>query len=141
MSTARAAGTASSSAVLLHNAVLLVQKLHHRQLHPVAALSLRDGAAAQQQVQRLGGDGLAQRLLVLLRAQMGQQVGDDQLGVALVRADVHRHRPAVLQSHHAVQLHGDGGPLILADAAVVVGLEIAQLIVLVERVGLEIQPG
>ena len=36
---------------------------------------------------------------------------------------------------------GDGHPLILADAAVVVGLEIGQLAVLIEGVGLQVQPG
>ena len=49
--------------VLLHDAVLPVEQLQHRQLHPVAALVVPQGAAAHQDVQALRGDGLPQGLL------------------------------------------------------------------------------
>ena len=127
--------------VILRDAVLLVQQLHDRQLHPAGVLLTADRAAAQQQVQRLGGNGAGQGLFGLLLAQVGQQVRDDQLGVALVGADVHLHRGAVLQGHHAVELQGDGHPLILAQATVVVGLEKGQLTVLIQGVRLQVQPG
>ncbi|CAN3976926.1 hypothetical protein BCGKFG_BCGKFG_14685, partial [Dysosmobacter welbionis] len=56
--------------VILCDAVLFVQQLHHRQLHTAGLLRVPDRLAAQQQVQGLSGDGLRQRLLVLLRAQV-----------------------------------------------------------------------
>ena len=131
----------SRGEIILRDAVLLVQKLHHSQLHPVGAFIVSDGLAAQQQIQLFAHDSLSQRLLALLLTQMGQQVRDDQLGIAFIAADVHCDSGAIRQRHHAVKLHRDGHPLIFADAAVVVGLEIGQLIVLIQRVGLQIQPG
>ncbi len=89
---------------------------------------------------RLAGDGLAQGLLALLCAQMGQQVGDDQLGLAAL-ADADIHHGAVGQHHGAPQLQRNGDPLVLADTAVVMGLEVGQLAVLVQRIGLQIQTG
>ena len=72
---------------------------------------------------------------------MGQQVVDGKHGV--VRPVAHRdpHHLSVLQRHHAVELQGNGHPLVLPDAAVVVGLEEAQLIALVQGVLLQVQPG
>ena len=133
----------SGGEVVLGEAVLLVEQLHHRQLHPVGILlvAAADGPAAQQQVQRLARDGLGQGLLALLRAQVGQQIGDDQTGILRVGADLHLHHGAVPQRHHAPQLQGHGDPLVLAQTAVVVGLEIGQLRVLIQGIGLEVQAG
>ena len=91
-------------------------------LHAVAVIIVAQRTAAQQDVQRLAGDGLAQGLLALLRAQMGQQVGDHQLGL-ITLADADIHHGAVTQDHGAPQLQRNGDPLVLADAAVVMGLE------------------
>ena len=127
--------------ILLHDVVLLVQVVHDGQLHPVGALVVLKGAAADEQVQAFAGDGLAQGLLGLLHAQVGQQIVNGELGVLRRAADRHGHGRAVLQGHHAAELQGDSHPLVLADTAVIVGLEKGQLRVLIERVGLEIQPG
>ena len=93
MSVAFTAGTASSSAEAKSSSVMpyfSFRQLHHRQLHAAADSSASPiGSAAQQQVQRLSGDGLRQRLLVLLRAQVGQQVRDHQPGMVRAPADVH----------------------------------------------------
>ena len=72
---------------------------------------------------------------------MGQQILNDQPGIVLVAADADFHRLAALQRHHAVQLQRHGHPLIFADAAVIMGLQIGQLAVLVQRRGLQIQTG
>ena len=71
---------------------------------------------------------------------MGQQVVYHQLGLVPL-ANGHLHGGAVLQGHHAVELQGDGDPLVLADAAVVVGLEVGHLALLIEGAGLQVQPG
>ena len=118
-----------------------MEELEHRQLHPLARILIAHGAAAQQQVQLLAADSLRQGLLVLLAAQVGQKIRDDQLGVARIAADVDGLLGPIRQDHHAVKLQGDGGPLILADAAIVVGLEVGKLIVLIEGVGLQVQAG
>ena len=72
---------------------------------------------------------------------MGQQIVDDELGVLRLVTDMDGQHRAVGERHHAVQLQRDGDPLILADAAVVVGLEIGHLRLLIERPGLQIQAG
>ena len=118
-----------------------MEQLHHSQLHPAGLLRVPDGLAAQQQVQRLAGDGLPQGLFVLLRAQVGQQIRDHQPGVSLVGADIHLHGGAVPQRRDAMELQGDGDPLVFADAAVVMGLEVGQLPVLIQGIGLQVQPG
>ena len=124
----------------LGDAVLVVQALEYLHLHAVAVIIVAQRTAAQQDVQRLAGDGLAQGLLALLRAQMGQQVGDHQLGlITLADADI-RHG-AVTQDHGAAQLQRNGDPLVLADAAVVMGLEVGQLAVLIQGGGLQVQTG
>ena len=127
--------------VSLGDAVLLVENLHHRQLHPAVALVVLQGAAAHHQVQALGGNGLAQGLLGLVRTQVGQQIVDGELRIAGVAAHGHIHHRAVLEHHHAPQLQGDGHPLVLADAAIVVGLEEGDLAVLIEGGGLQVQTG
>ena len=125
--------------VRLGEVVLLIQQLHHGQLHPILLLALH-GLAAHQDVQLLAGDALGQGLLALLRTQVGKQVVDDQLGL-IPLADGNLDGGTVLQSYHAVQLQRDGHPLVFADAAVIVGLQVGQLLSLVEGGGLQVQTG
>ena len=110
------------------------------ELHAVFLVLLAAGAGTQQDVQALAGDGLVQRLFPLLAAQMGQEVGDDELRL-IPLAQLHGHHGAVLQRHHAVQLQGNGHPLVLADAAVIMSLEKGHFAVFIQGVGLEIQTG
>ena len=116
--------------VLLGDAVHVVKNAHHGVLYPVLAL-VGIGRAADQDIQALAGDALGHGLFHLIRRQMGQQVGDDELGLARFPADDHVHHLAALEGHNAVQLQRDGDPLVFLDAAVVVGLEVAQLVRLI----------
>ena len=127
--------------VLLGDAVLLVENVQNGQLHPVGALVVLQGTAADENVQALGSNGLIEGLFALLPAQVGQQVIDDELGILFLVADGHADGAAVGPDHHAVELQRDGDPLVLADAAVVVGFEIGQLRVFIQGVGLQIQAG
>src|SRR5699024_8808797 len=52
----------------------------------------------------------------------------------------HSNYRTILQGHHTMDLQGDGHPLVLADAAIVMGLEIGQLTVLIQGGGLEVEP-
>ena len=126
--------------IVLGDAVLFKQLLQNTHLHPVLFVLLAGGAGAQENIQALAGDGLVERLFPLLTAQMGQQIGDDKLGLVPL-TQPHGHHGAVLLGHHAVELQGDGHPLILADAAVVMGLEEGQLAVLIQGIRLQVQPG
>ena len=87
-------------------------------------------------------DGMAslRGFFALLAAQVRQQVVDDKLRVGGIGADLDEDLAAVGADDLAVQLQRDRDPLVLADAAVVVGLEIGQLGVFIEGVGLEVQP-
>ena len=127
--------------VLLHHAVLLVENGHDRQLHPVSPRFLIKGTAADKEIQLLGGHDRPHGLLGLVPRQMGQQVAHGKLRVAGVLADAHGHGGPVLQDHQAVQGQGDGGPLVLLDAPVVMGLAVGHFLVFVQRVLLQVQAG
>ena len=71
---------------------------------------------------------------------MGEQVGDYKLRVALILAEADGDLGAVLAADDAVKRQGDGGPLILLDAAVVMGLEESEVSILIKRIGLEVEP-
>ncbi len=70
---------------------------------------------------------------------MGQQIGDTEHRIARLLANGHIQSGAVLAHHCSVQGQRQSGPLILLDAAIVVGLEEGQAAVLIQRVGLEVQ--
>ena len=101
----------------------------------------RQRLATEQHVQRFAGNGLAGLLAHLFARKMDQNVGNADHRVVLVLADDHVHQRAVLLGHHAVQGHGTGHPLVLFDAAVIVGVGIGQIGVLVEGVLLEVDAG
>ena len=124
----------------LHKAVLLVQQLHDVQLYQVGAVALQR-LGAEDHVQLLALDDLPRGLLHLIRRQMGQQIGNHQNGVALVLADGDRDHRAVGAVHHAVERQRNGRPLVFLDAAVIVGLQVADLGILVQGIGLDVQPG
>ena len=125
--------------ILLHNAIFLMQDAHDGKLHAVGAVVVRLGPAADKDVEGFGRNGLVQRLFALFAAQMGQQVVDDELRVFGVRADLDIDFASVRADDLAVQLQRDRDPLVLADAAVVVRLDVGQLRILIEGVGLEVQ--
>ena len=126
--------------ILLHDAVFLVQDAHDGKLDAVRAVVVGLGPAADEDVERFGRDGLVEGFFALLAAQVRQQVVDDELRVGGIGADLDEDLAAVGADDLAVQLQRDRDPLVLADAAVVVGLEIGQLGVFIEGVGLEVQP-
>ena len=72
---------------------------------------------------------------------MNEQVGDHQHRVGIVLADGDGDDAAVLPVHNTVKGQGHGGPLILLDAAVVVGLEVGDLGILIQGIGLQVHPG
>ena len=70
---------------------------------------------------------------------MGQQVGDAEDGIVLILAHTDGDGGAILTGEHAVDGQRNGAPLILADTTVVMGLEVAQVVRLIQRGGTQVQ--
>ena len=79
----------SAGEVPLGDAVLFVQQHQGVQLDGLLDVGILHSVGADEHVQLLGLDALAELAVVLLGTQMGQQVRDDQLGIAFIAADVH----------------------------------------------------
>ena len=127
--------------VPLGDAVLFVQQHQGVQLDGFLDVGILHSVGADEDVQLFCLDALAELAVVLLGTQMGQQVGDAEHRVALILTHAHRNAGAVCTGEHAVDGQRHGAPLILADAAVVVGLEIAEMVGLVQRIRAQVQPG
>ncbi len=127
--------------VFFGNAVFAGQQAHDVQLGALAHLFVRVQFASQKDVQLLPLDPLGHGLLHLVAPQVGQQIGDAEDRVIRVLADGDGDGGAVPLRHHAVEGKGNGGPLVFLDAAVVVGFEVAQLLLLHQGVGLQVQAG
>ena len=136
----RYGGKLCGQEVLFPDAVRIVQQAEHRQLDAVLAF-VGIGDRSDQDMQALARDALGHGLLHLILRQVGQQVGDDEFRLVLFPPQGDVHALAGFQCDRAVQLQRDRHPLILFDAAVVMGAEIAELILLVERDLLEVQAG
>ena len=126
----------SGDEILLRHAVLLVEVLHNAQLEAVGAVLICDGTAAEQHVQALARNRLVEGLFALLAAKVREKIVDDELRVVFLAADVDGNALAVAQHGHTMQLEGNGHPLILADTAVMMGLEVRHLSLFIERAGL-----
>ena len=72
---------------------------------------------------------------------MGQQVSDAEHRVVLVLTDADRHAGTVGTGEHAVDGQRHGAPLILAQTTIIVGLEVAEVVGLIQRVRAQVQPG
>ena len=72
---------------------------------------------------------------------MDQQIGDYQNGIGFVLTNGDGDSGAVLPADDAVNGKGNAGPLVLLDAAVVVGLEVGNLGILIQGIGLQVHPG
>ena len=70
---------------------------------------------------------------------MGQQVSHGELGVSRRLSNAHRHHGAVPAHHHSVEGQGNGGPLILLDPPIIVGFAVGHLLLLIQRILLQVQ--
>ena len=77
----------------------------------------------------------------LLGCEMGKQVGHAEDRIVRILSHPHRHGGTVPQHHHAVEGQGDGGPLVFFDPAVIMSVEIGQVMVLIQGIGLEVEAG
>ena len=128
--------------VVLGDAVLLGEKGEHAGCGGALLLGVLielDGLVAHDDVEHLAVDAVGELLGHLLCAEVGEQVADAEDGVALVLAHDHVHHGAVLEHHDAVDGERHGDPLVLLDAAIVVRVEVGDLVLLVEGVLLHIE--
>ena len=70
---------------------------------------------------------------------MDQKVGHEENGIVLVLAHVDLHGAAVLLHNHAVNGKGNRHPLVLFHAAVIMGVQISETAVLIERILFHVQ--
>ena len=71
---------------------------------------------------------------------MDQKIGYKEHRVFLILANIDLHRSAILFHHHTVKCKGQRYPLILLHASVIVGVEIGEAPLLIQRVLLHIKP-
>ena len=124
--------------VLFRDVVAVVQKRHDREHHALSALP-GVGDAAGEKVQILARNDVRAVLGHLVLCEMRQQVGDRELRILWILTDDDLNGLAVLLRHDAVDFQRDGDPLVFLDAAVVMRLEKADLVLFVERDGLEVK--
>ena len=102
--------------VFLGDAVFLVQQTQDFNLDAVRAVVIAERTGANENVQRLGRNGLIEGLFALFAAKVREQIVDDELGVLGVVANLDVDFAAVAADDEAVQLERDGDPLVFAAA-------------------------
>ena len=122
--------------ILLFDAVAVLQNPEHRLFHLVL-LCAGLGHAAHQHIQFLAFHAGCQRLFHLIPRQVNQQVGNAEDRVADIDTDLR----AVFLYDNPVQGQRKRHPLVLLDAAVVMGIQEHQVRVLIQRILLHIQTG
>ena len=105
------------------------------QLHQISAFALQR-LTAQNHVQLFANNALCQRLSHLVCGQVGQQVGHVEDGIGILFTDADGHNRAVGTVYHTVNGQRNGSPLVLLDAAVIVGLKVGNFGILVQRIRL-----
>ena len=127
--------------IALGDAVALIQQTQNAQFDTVGGLGIADGQRPQKDVQVFAGNALLELFLVLLRAQMRQKIRDGKHRIIVLLADADLHTAAVLTNHNAMNGQRNGGPLVFAHAAIVMGAEISQAFLLIQGNRAQVQPG
>src|SRR5699024_10451604 len=96
--------------------------------------------ASHQQIQLLAFYDDAGLFLHLLRSQMNQQIGDGKDRLVLLFTDADFHSAAILHSHYPMYRQRQRYPLIFLDTAVIVCIEVGQLVTLIERILFHVYP-
>ena len=125
--------------IFLFHVVILLKKrqgvgFHRFFLFFIKVFGLLNGAAAKEQVQLLALDHCICLLLHLLSGQVDQKIRDHEDRIFLLLPDGDLLGCAVLSHHHAVDRQGKGYPLVLLDPSVIVGVQVGQLFIFIERI-------
>ncbi len=138
--------------VFLLDAVLFLQQLQREGLHRLLGRGLflvggvfllidNKGAVADEHIKALAFNNLAALLGHLLVAQVRQKIGYAEHRVAGVVAHVHVHHSAVGLGDNAMERQRQGYPLVVLDAAVVMGVQEGEPVAFVHGVLLQVQTG
>ena len=125
----------SSGEVFFFDAVGFLQHVHENFLR----LQIFFGIGAGDGLQLFTGDAVGQGLLHLVLGHMDQKVGHVENRVVVIEAHIDFYFLAIFGVYHADQSQRDAGPLVFLDAAVVVGAEIHDAFLLMDRVCFEVQ--
>ena len=96
---------------------------------------------ADDGLELLAGNAFRQGLLHLVLGHVDQKVRNVEHRVLFIHADVHFDLASVLCIDHTHKGQGDAGPLVLLDAAIIMGAEVHHSILFVDRIALQVQPG
>ena len=96
--------------------------------------------SAQDNVQVLTRNRLAQLLAHLVLGQVGQQVADTHHRIIVFFTDADIQARAVLLHNHAVQRQFTRHPLVLLDTAVIMGIRQGKIPVFIQGILLQVQP-
>ena len=100
-----------------------------------------DRLARDDQVERLSFNGLGCRLFHLLLGKMDQQVGHKKYRIIVIFSHAQYHCLPALFDDDAVNSQRDRGKLVFFDPSVVVGVQIGDAAVLIERILFDVEPG
>ena len=94
--------------------------------------TLRD--ASNQNIQRFPLHNLRGGFRQLLPRQVNQQIRNGKYGIRILLSYGNIHPAAVLSNHNSVNCQRKRHPLILLDAAVIMGVQISESTILVQRI-------
>ena len=127
--------------ILLLDAVLLEEDLQNACLeYLVCLLVIRTWNSAYDDVQVFCRDKVRCFLCHLLVSEMRKKISDIEYGIRFLLTYYYLVSFAVVGEYNAVNSQRYSGPLILLDTAVVMRLEINGIVILINRIGLEIEP-
>ena len=105
----------------------------------LAILAPNKWTIANNKIQHLALDDLGSSLSKLLSAQVDEKVGDAENRVSWILANAYVYDATVFKCKNAMNCQRNGDPLVLFDAAVVVGVKGSKLVALLKRVLLDVQ--
>ena len=100
-----------------------------------------DGFASHDQIQCLAFNDGSRRFLHLLLGEMDQKIRNEKYRIILIIAHAQDHCLAVFLHNDAVNRKRDRHILVFLDASVIVGVQICDIAVLIERILLDIESG
>ena len=125
--------------VRLGDAVHLVENREHLQLECLLHFRIGDRCRAEEHIQLLTLDPVCEGTLHLLLREVRQKVGYDEDRIPRLLAEIEVDGATVTQHHTSVQCERGHRPLILLDATIVVRLEERELLLLIERIRLQVE--
>ena len=97
--------------------------------------------STRDSLELFSGNPFRQSLFHLVLCHMDKQVGYIENGVAVFQSDIDIHFFTVFCEYHADERQRNAGPLVFLNPAVVVGTEVHNAVLFMNRIGFQIQTG